>query len=408
MATLSVAFIGIGLLGAYMMMPVVTVTHLADGPVVQAFYATGTVRPVREYPVKSAAAGILTRVIVDKGDRVKAGDTLAVVHDPGMEYSAASADATLEQMRKTVDEATSPVLIEFDQKLRVNRERQEIAQREVSRLESLLATRAASLSDRDVALDKLKMLISEQESLNKQRAARVLELQRDLTTAEAGVAAAHWQLDQQTLRAPIDGVVLDRPTSQGTRVAINDTLMRIADVKPNNLVMRAQVDEEDVTHCHDGQLVRMSLYAFAGEPLTGRVRQIYDEADPDRRTFEVDVSFDHAEGRLAAGMTGELAFVESEKPVAAVLPATAVQNGRVCVVRGGKLVVADAKIGLKSVERVEVVSGLDKDEEVVVSPLGDLSPGSRVRSRFVAPSAVVAPTAKTEQAAASNANLKSF
>jgi multidrug resistance efflux pump len=56
------------------------------------------------------------------------------------------------------------------------------------------------------------------------------------------VATAEWNLEQQTLRAPIDGVVLDRPIAIGTRMAINDQIMRIADVTPKNLVMRAAVD----------------------------------------------------------------------------------------------------------------------------------------------------------------------
>src|SRR5688572_7217197 len=42
--------------------PAVTITEAAQGPVVQAFYSTGTVEPVREYPIKSNAAGILTEV----------------------------------------------------------------------------------------------------------------------------------------------------------------------------------------------------------------------------------------------------------------------------------------------------------------------------------------------------------
>lgn len=391
----------------WLLLPAVSVTHLGTGPVVQAFYATGTVQPVREFPIKASTAGTLEHVLVDKGDRVKAGQALARINDPSLIYSAAQAEAMLDEKRLRLDGKTSPVLTEFDEKLRINADRREIARREFDRFEAMIRTNAVSKADRDQSLDRMKMLDSDNEALLKQRAAKLLELQRELSTAIAGRDTAQWYLDQQTLKAPIDGVVLDRPTSQGTRVAVNDSVMRIADVRPANLVMRAQVDEEDVTHCRPGQLVRMSLYAFPGRPITGHVRQVYDEADTSRRTFEVDVAFDESIERLAAGMTGELALVESEKASASILPSTALQGGRVCVVRDGRLVDIEPQIGLRSVERIEVVSGIDPNDVVVVSPLGALKSGQRVRTHVVDP-ADATPVATNATANPAAANLKAF
>src|SRR5580765_3213223 len=62
--------------------PVVTVTEAVTGPVVQAFYSTGTIQPEREFPIKSNTAGTLTEVRVDKGDHVTKGQPLAIVTDP--------------------------------------------------------------------------------------------------------------------------------------------------------------------------------------------------------------------------------------------------------------------------------------------------------------------------------------
>lgn len=391
----------------WLLRPHVTVTHTTRGPVVQAFYATGTVRPVREYPIKASTAGVLEAVLVDKGDRVKAGQPLSRVNDPNLTYAAAKADAELTEKRQRIDPTQSPVLVEFDERLRINAERQQIAKRDVDRVASMARTNAASNADQDVSLDKYKQLLAEAEGLAKQRAAKVLELQRELSTAEAARDTAQWELKQQTLTSPIDGVVLDRPISQGTRVAVNDVTLRVADVRPANLVMRAQVDEEDVIRCRAGQTVRMSLYAFPGRPITGRVRQIYDEADQDRRTFEVDVAFDAAPAGLSAGMTGELAFIDSEKAEAIVLPSTALQGGRLCVVRDGRLVEPAVEIGLRSVERIEIIGGLEQGDRVVVSPLGDLVAGRRVRTTFVDPAAAM-PAASVNQANPNAANLKAF
>src|SRR5262245_22996907 len=77
--------------------PAVTVTEAVEGPVVQAFYSTGTVQPEREYPIKANVPGTVEEVKVDKGDRVKAKDVLAVVADPALRYQVDKAAAELKE-----------------------------------------------------------------------------------------------------------------------------------------------------------------------------------------------------------------------------------------------------------------------------------------------------------------------
>ena len=360
--------------------PRVVVTRATTGPVVQAFYATGTVRPVREYPIRASSAGTLDQVLVDKGDRVKSGQDLAVIVDPVLKFSLDRAKAELSEKQKRADTKLSPVLQEFDAKIGAMGEMVATARREVDRMEAMTQTQAASTVDRDRATDLWQTRLSEQASLVAQKQAKQYELQRDAEVAQAEYDSALWNTQQQTLKAPIDGAVLDRPTSRGTRVAVNDVILRIADVRPEELVMRAAVDEEDVTKVRPGQTVRMSLYSFPGVAISGRVVKIYDEADASRRTFEIDVAFERADPKLAPGMTGELAFVIDEKPSATIVPCTAVQAGKLHVVRDGKLVAADVEVGLRSFDRVEIKSGVGPDDAVVVTPIGNLSAGSRVRT----------------------------
>src|SRR5262249_52049114 len=149
----------------------------------------------------------------------------------------------------------------------------------------------------------------------------------------------------------------------------NDHLMQIADVRPEMLIMRAAVDEEDKADVKLGQAVRMTLYAFAGRNFQGKVEKIYDKADPDRRTFEVDVEMTDKSDAFAAGMTGELAFIIAEKERATVIPSQAVQSGQVWIVRNGQIQPVETLLGLKSIERVEVLGGLQPSDEVIISPI---------------------------------------
>src|SRR5215212_4642127 len=95
---------------------VVTTTAI-EGPVVQAFYSTGTVQPEREFPIKSNVAGILTEVRVDKGDTVKAGQALAIVSAPDLVYAAQKAQAELDEKQQRADAKASPVLQEYDARI---------------------------------------------------------------------------------------------------------------------------------------------------------------------------------------------------------------------------------------------------------------------------------------------------
>jgi len=185
----------------------------------------------------------------------------------------------------------------------------------------------------------------------------------------------------------------------------------------------------------------MTLYAYPGQIFTGVVGRIYPKADPERRTFEVDVlmsgplaeasralaageallpgvpalgrianvrrdlALAHFGSRLfAAGMTGELDFIVQEKASAVIVPTQAVLHlqeatqvnegeGRAAeawVERDGVIHQTPVKVGLRSVERTEVIAGLRPGDNVVISPLLKPQDGQRVRPVSMDPKAAAA------------------
>ncbi|MGH7213679.1 MAG: biotin/lipoyl-binding protein, partial [Tepidisphaeraceae bacterium] len=94
--------------------PVVNVTEAVEGPVVQAFYSTGTVSPDREFPIKSNVAGTVTQMLVDKGDRVTKGQELAFVAEPELQLTLKKAQAELSEKQQLAEPKTSPILLELD------------------------------------------------------------------------------------------------------------------------------------------------------------------------------------------------------------------------------------------------------------------------------------------------------
>jgi multidrug efflux pump subunit AcrA (membrane-fusion protein) len=383
--------------------PQVQVTHTVQADVVQAFYATGTIVPEREYPLRAQVAGVLAlEPGIDKGGAVTKGQLVGRVISDDLEKKFKQAEAELKEKQIRADEKQSPVLREFDKRIEAYQAMLDIVGRELTRLGKLDETGSARQIEIDRAQDKQKTVWAELEAAKAQRDAKLLELKKDLQIAESNLGIARWNVDQQELRSPVEGVVLDWPTPNRTRVAINDHVMLVADVRPATLVMRAAVDEEDKAKLFVGQAVRMTLYSFPNDKFEGRVKTVYAKADPQRRTFEVDVEITRPQiastapatgpttrslphDRFAPGMTGELAFVEHEKPVATILPRQALQGEWFYVVRGGKIERVPAQAGIRNVTRVEVLDGVSPDEQVMISPVGKLQIGQAVRVTQVDP-----------------------
>jgi multidrug efflux pump subunit AcrA (membrane-fusion protein) len=379
-------------------LPRVEVTRITTGPVVQAFYATGTVSPEREYSVHSNVAGILfLENGIDKGVAVKKDQLLARVVTDDLEQKLKQAQAELKEKQARADEKNSPVLIEYDKRGEAFTEILALAKRELGRLLTLSETGNAQQVEIDRAQDRVKTTWAELEGIKAQRAAKLLEVRKDLEVAQAALDMAKWNSDQQEIRSPIDGVILDWPSPNRTRQAINDTILTLADVRPEKLVMRAAVDEEDKNKLHTGQLVQMTLYSFPNDKdkFTGHVKTIYHKADPQRRTFEVDVEIARPTTRPTAGpnlydefspgMTGELAFIEQAKKEAMILPRQALQGDAFYIVQDGKLQRVEAKTGVKNITRVEVLGGIETNALVMLSPIGAFQPGQPVRTQFIDP-----------------------
>jgi HlyD family secretion protein len=379
-------------------LPQVQVTRLTTGPVVQAFYATGTVMPEREYSVHSNVAGILfLEPGIDKGVALKKDQLVGRVISDDLDQKLKQSQAELNEKRARADEKDSPVLIEYDKRMEAFTEILGLAKRELQRLLTLAETDNARPIEIERAQDRVKTTWAELEAAKAQRAAKLLEVKKDLEVAEAAYGMARWNAEQQEIKAPIDGIVLDWPVANRTRQVINDTVLTLADVRPEKLVMRAAVDEEDKNKLHVGQLVQMTLYSFPNDKdkFTGHVKTIYHKADPQRRTFEVDVEIDRPTtqpttgpnlyDQFSPGMTGELAFIEQAKKEAKILPRQALQGDAFYIVRNGKLERVPAQSGVKNVTRVEVLAGVEPDELVLLSPVGTLKAGQSVRTQFVDP-----------------------
>ena len=320
--------------------PTVTVMVPGQVAVADTITATGNLQAKRAMPVGVAGeGGMVSRVLVDAGDWVKAGQTLATV-DPAVQAAQTS------QMQAQISSA------EADAKL---------AQSQLDRAQALVSRGFISKADID------------------QRTAT-----RDAANAKVKLAQAQYRemaarLGRLDIRAPAAGLVLSRNVEAGQIVSSGSpALFQIA--MDGVLELQAKLAEQDLATVRVGMPVSVAPVGTASA-FTGTVWQVSPTIDPVTRQglARVQLAYDPA---LRPGGFASATF-SSHKGRAPVLPESAVlsdvKGNYVYVIdRGNQVVRRDVKIGDVSDAGIAVLSGLNGDERVVYSAGAFLNPGEKV------------------------------
>lgn len=341
------------------------------GAVVRAFYATGVVRPDYEYILKSKAQGALVQLLVREGQRVKKDQLLARVDDKQLRFEVESEQAEFREAKAQAAD-NAPLRQETLARLKEAQEQKMIAQRTLERVQSTFDRGVGSIQDLDVARKDLVQWSNTIAAYESKLGSWKYEWAKKLEMAEASVRKAEANLADAEIRAPIDGIVLERFVERDQVVGVNEKIYRIAAV--DDKIMKASVDEEDVTRTHLNQRVLMQLYAYPDQVLEGAVFEILPVADPANKTYEVKVRFEKPPETLRVGMTAELNFIEEIRENTLIVPSTAVMENQVWrQTSAGQYEPTPVKLGIKSIDKYEVIEGLN-EHDVIVADAKDVAP----------------------------------
>ncbi len=173
------------------------------------------------------------------------------------------------------------------------------------------------------------------------------------------------------LRAPADGVVMEKTAVTGMRFMAGETLYRLADL--SKLWLYAEVFERDLARIHPGQAAQITVNAYPGETFTGIVTFIYPTLDPQTRTVKVRIELTNTGGRLKPAMYASVEFATGSggSPVLAIPASAVLESGtrQVAFVESaeGRFEPRNVKIGRRGEDMVEVRDGLHEGERVVIS-----------------------------------------
>jgi RND family efflux transporter MFP subunit len=299
----------------------VEVTSPRIGPAVQAVYASGTVEPTVMMPIAPKTGGRLAQLLVDENVAVTKGQKLATFDN--------------EELAQSVREWEARV---------------RFAQNQYDRAANLLARGVGT----GVARDSAK---------------------NDLDTARASLARTRKQNEEMVLYAPEGGRIIRRDGEVGQVFPAGQALFWMACCAP--LRVSVEVDEEDIPQVKPGQKVLIRADAYPDKVLEGTVSEITPKGDPVARSFRVRIRLPE-DTPLLIGMTADCNIIADEKPNALLVPASAVVDGKVWVVRNGKAQQQAVTTGTSGNDWTEIKAGLTSADTVVIEPGDRLKPGRAV------------------------------
>ncbi|KAA0678735.1 efflux RND transporter periplasmic adaptor subunit, partial [Neorhizobium sp. P12A] len=282
---------------------------------------------------------------VDVGDLVHKGDVLAEIDPLSLQLAVRSAEADLRNAQAQLENAATTEI----------------------RKRKLMESNAASVSDHDLAEQQLKSAAA------------------NAAKATASLAKAHEQLGYSELRAEFDGVVTATSAEMGQTVSAGQPVLKLARLEQRDVVV--DVPEAQFSRIRLDDRFGVALQLDSRIQVTGVVREIAPQADPNTRTYRLKIGIDQAPDIFRLGAVVTATPVVEEKKRTITLPLSAIRHE----VGGSQVWVVDrstAQVALRVVEldgpassprSVLVQSGLREGEEVVVTGVYDLVDGQKVK-----------------------------
>ena len=351
------------------------------GDLAKSVVATGKVEPITKAEIKSKASGIVKRILVDAGDRVKQGQVLVELDKEEIQARVRAAKAQLEGAEASYRAAEADL-----ERAKVDAEGPDVPllKRAYERAQGMAKEGVVSPQQLDEAQKNYELAV------NKQNIARanLTVAKSKVAQASASVAQARANLEQSqeeyrnsTIVAPIDGLVLSRNIEVGDAVSSILVLgsqatqvMTVGDI--HQVYVKGKVDESDVGKIDLARQARIKVESFKDKTFNGKVTRISPmgtEKD-NVTTFEVRVSIDNATGELKANMTANAEIILEEHKDVLQIPEGAIlydKDKKASVeladakAKDGKRKV-DVSVGISNGAKTEILSGLNEGQQVVL------------------------------------------
>ena len=358
--------------------------------------AIGTVAPAEQTTLSASISAQIKQMRLLKNIFVQKGEILAVLATQDFTAQRAEAAAALDEARlnlETLQKVTIPqTSAQTEKDLSDAKATADNARSVAERRKVLYAKGGISLKELESSQLVLKnaennlRLVQKNVKLNAGAVnpnARAIA-ENKIKQAENKIRTIDTQAGLAQVRAPITGVVTDQFQFEGDFASQGAKLLTISDI--GEVIVKANFADTVVANLRTGDLVTVSPPSTPDEKMSGQITLISRSTDPQNRTVEIWAKFANGRGVLRAG--DAVQFIASSKPAteAVVIPISALQLGASNADGGTVMVVGEdsiahekkVKVGIRSSDKYQIISGLNGGETVVIEGNYALPDGTKV------------------------------
>ena len=333
----------------------VPVVKAIAGDIESSLEISGTLAPRSRVPVKPKLPGTLEQILVDIGDAVAEGQTIATLDRREIDAQVDAAVAAVGVAKATLDTAEASLanaVVEHD--------------------------RAKNLFDKG-ALPRQRLDAAE-------TAHRAGVAQRDLATANLAQANAALRRAREvqknaTITSPVTGFVVERNYDAGAMPG-EMPIVVVADLR--QMKLEAGVSELEAGRLRLGMRARVEVQAKPGESFVGQLAAIAPEVDERNRHFKIDVRVPNNGRTLLSGMFATARIIEATATNAVLVPKETVttKDGKRVVqkVTGDTVIAVPVTEGLSDGQRVQIKTGLNAGDVVLADARRSFAAGAKVRA----------------------------
>ena len=331
--------------------------------------ASGYIVAQRQATVSSKVTGKVQELLVEEGQSVKQGQVLARLDDSNARAALQLAQAQLDSARASLAQANA---------------QSKDATRQAARNKELVDKGFVGQSVYDTA-----------QSNAESQAAGVEAAQGNVAVAQRNISVYQQQLDDTVVRAPFAGVITVKNAQQGEMISplsaggagTRTGIGTLVDME--SLEIEVDVNENFIGRVQPGQPVTAKLNAYPEWEVPCKVIAVIPTADRSKATVKVRIGINNKDPRILPDMGVRVSFLNetagktAEAPKGLLVPESAVQvngsTGVLFVIKNEKLERRAVKLGGKSSDGQQVLSGLTAGESVAIGDMSKFSDGAKVK-----------------------------
>lgn len=359
-------------------------------PLARRISTTGKIQslPTREFDQEAVLVGRVLQMLVNIGDTVRVGETLAILDSPEINQLASETLQNKAQLETEISQVTT----ELDADIEQNRASSELADLNYKRNKRLFEEGIGALKDVQLSLADLRLATSRLRAAELKKDITLKGLRAKLKVSSASLrmrlrqlgvpdtAVEHMLSQQQTIvQVPVTasraGVVTEIQTSVGQSVNQSTPMFSISDLSKVWAV--ADIYEDDMSSIRLGQNVTVSVSALPQKVFSGKITFIGKTVNPQSRTLPVGVEITNAGLQLKPDMFANLSIETTEPTLSIIVPRDAVveRNGHnlAFVETQGGYQSTRVKVGRHFGDDLEILEGLNAGQKIVVHGAFQLS-----------------------------------